>query len=220
MSGAPDPNLNRPTRIPDQHLVTQLLLQASEGDSHAAAELLPVVYDELRRLARAKMAGEPGGGAGQTLQPTALVHEAYMRLLGTGGKEVQWQGRAHFFGAAARAMRRILIERARSRRRLKRGGGAAKVSLDEAAIADDSRGEDLLALDEVLDKLERHDKRKSDVVMLRYFAGLSIEETAAALGVSPATVKNDWTFARAWLNHELSKGGPPTAAGSGDSQAG
>jgi RNA polymerase sigma factor (TIGR02999 family) len=105
-------------------------------------------------------------------------------------------------------MRRILIERARSRRRLKRGGGAARVELDEAAIADESRGEDLIALDEILDKLERHDKRKADVVMMRYFAGLSIEETAAALGVSPATVKNDWTFARAWLNHELSKERP------------
>ncbi len=192
----------------EQHLVTQLLQQACDGDSHAAAELLPLVYDELRRLARARMNGEPGGGAGQTLQPTALVHEAYMRLLGAAGKEVKWDGRAHFFGAAARAMRRILIERARARRRLKRGGGAARVALDEAAIADESRSEDLIALDEVLDKLERHDKRKADVVMMRYFAGLSIEETAAALGVSPATVKNDWTFARAWLNKELASSAP------------
>ncbi len=192
---------------PNQHLVTQLLEQACEGDSHAAAELLPLVYDELRRLSRAKMAAEGGGGAGQTLQPTALVHEAYMRLLGAAGKDVRWDGRAHFFGAAARAMRRILIERARARNRLKRGGGrdGVRVELDDAAIADESRSEDLIALDEILDKLERHDKRKADVVMMRYFAGLSIEETAAALGVSPATVKNDWTFARAWLNHELSK---------------
>ena len=202
------PQTSPPSRSPDAHLVTQLLAQACVGDSHAAAELLPLVYDELRRLARAKMSGEAGGGAGQTLQPTALVHEAYMRLLGAAGKDLRWDGRAHFFGAAARAMRRILIERARSRRRLKRGGGAARVALDEAAIADESRSEDLLALDEILDKLERHDKRKADVVMLRYFGGLSIEETAAALGVSPATVKNDWTFARAWLNRELSMSTP------------
>jgi RNA polymerase sigma factor (TIGR02999 family) len=201
-SGQHDPTKSIP---PDKHLVTQLLEQASEGDSKAAAELLPLVYDELRRLARSKMAAEAGGGAGQTLQPTALVHEAYMRLLGGVGKEIRWDGRAHFFGAAARAMRRILIERARARRRLKRGGDAVRVALHESAIADESRGEDLLALDEILDKLERHDKRKADVVMLRYFAGLSIEETAAVLGVSPATVKGDWTFARAWLNHELSK---------------
>jgi RNA polymerase sigma factor (TIGR02999 family) len=207
---SPEPADGGGTGAADQHLVTQLLEQASGGDSHAAAELLPLVYDELRRLARSKMAAEAGGGAGHTLQPTALVHEAYMRLLGTAGKEIKWDGRAHFFGAAARAMRRILIERARSRNRLKRGGGrdGVRVELDEAAISDESRSEELLALDEILDKLERHDKRKADVVMMRYFAGLSIDETAAALGVSPATVKNDWTFARAWLNHELSKERP------------
>jgi RNA polymerase sigma factor (TIGR02999 family) len=187
--------------------VTQLINLASGGDSRAAEELLPLVYDELRRLARARMAGEPAGGAGQTLQPTALVHEAYMRLLGPQGEQLRWDGRAHFFGAAARAMRRILVERARSRKRLKRGGGAGRVPLDENAVAasTDDAGDDLLALESALDKLEALDRRKAEVVMLRYYAGLSIEQTAAALDVSPATVKNDWTFARAWLNREMTR---------------
>ena len=131
----PDPTPDN-SPAPDQHLVTQLLEQASGGDSHAAAELLPLVYDELRRLARSKMAAEAGGGAGHTLQPTALVHEAYMRLLGTAGKEIKWDGRAHFFGAAARAMRRILIERARSRNRLKRGDSSRTCSRERGRPAD------------------------------------------------------------------------------------
>lgn len=192
------------TPIPEHnpHQVTQLLALACSGDGKAASDLLPLVYDELRRLARARMAREPRAGAGYTLQPTALVHEAYMRLLGN--ENVKWDGRGHFFGAAARAMRRILVERARHRDRVKHGGGRHRVELHEnAAMSDEPEPGEVLALDEVLDKLERYDKRKADVVMLRYFAGLSIEETAAALGISHATVSNDWTFARAWLHRAL-----------------
>lgn len=195
---------DRPTQNND---VTVLLRLASDGDSQAAAELLPLVYDELRRLARAKMSKERDGGAGQTLQPTALVHEAYMRLLGAEGESLRWEGRGHFFGAAARAMRRILVERARARGRVKRGGGAARVALEDDALAVEPPGDDLLALDEALERLEKRDRRKAEVVMLRFFAGLSIEEIAAAIGVSPATVKNDWTFARAWLHRELARDG-------------
>ncbi|MBC7835400.1 MAG: sigma-70 family RNA polymerase sigma factor [Phycisphaerales bacterium] len=183
------------------HDVTQLLVAASDGDSRAAAELLPLVYEELRKLARANMAKESGGGDGHTLQPTALVHEAYLRLVGQ--PDIKWDGRGHFFGAAARAMRRILVERARSRNRVKRGGGRGRMDLGDDALAVEPPSTDLLVLDEALDRLEKYDKRKAEVVMLRYFAGLSIEETSAALGVSPATVKNEWTFARAWLHREL-----------------
>lgn len=187
------------------HDVTLLLAKVSEGDSRAAAELLPLVYEELRRLARSRMAGE---SPGQTLQPTALVHEAYLRLLGA--SDVKWDGRGHFFGAAALAMRRILVERARARGRIKRGGGAARVPLEDAALATEPPPDELLALDEALDRLAAYDKRKADVVMMRYFAGLSIDETAAALGVSPATVKNEWAFARAWLHREIKKGDDAT----------
>lgn len=202
---------------PAQH-VTQLLALAGDGDSQAAAELLPLVYDELRRLARAKMSQER---AGQTLQPTALVHEAYLRLLGPGGEQLRWDNRGHFFGAAALAMRRILVERARAKGRIKRGGEdgspGKRVELTDDALHTEPNTAELLALDDVLAKLERFDKRKADVVMLRYFAGLSIEETAAALGVSPATVKNDWTFARAWLHRELAADARPPGT-DGDSK--
>lgn len=194
-----------PQDTPAPQEVTQLLNAASGGDSRAAEELLPLVYQELRKLARARMANE---APGQTLQPTALVHEAYMRLLGDAN--VTWDGRGHFFGAAARAMRRILVERARSRNRIKRGGDRQREMLsDDMAVASGSERDDeqLVALDGVLAKLEAYDSRKCEVVMLRYFAGLSIEETAAALGVSPATVKNEWAFARAWLHREMAKQG-------------
>lgn len=190
-----------------RHDVTQLLEAIGRGDQKASAELLPLVYEELRQLARARMAHEAGGGAGHTLQPTALVHEAYIRLVG--GSELKWDNRGHFFGAAARAMRRILVERARHHGRIKHGGEMKRVELGESALNQPLTNEpeptNLLALDEVLEKLEQYDKRKADVVMLRYFAGLSIEETAAALGVSPATVKNEWTFARAWLHREVER---------------
>lgn len=180
-----------------QH-VTLLLAEAAEGDSRAAADLLPLVYSELRRLARSFMAREK---AGQTLQPTALVHEAFLRLVGQ--QDMQWQSRGHFFVAAATAMRRILIERARGRKRVKRGGDRQRVDLIDVPLSEEPDADNLLALDEALDRLARSDERKSRVVMLRYFAGLSVEETAAAVGVSPATVKNDWSFARAWLHREI-----------------
>lgn len=188
------------TNTPPPHEVTQLLAAVNDGDSRASAKLLPLVYDELRKLAKARMAHE---AVGQTLQPTALVHEAYLRLVGD--TNVGWDNRGHFFAAAALAMRRILVERARSRNRIKRGGGRARVELTDAALVSEAPDGDLLILDEAMNRLEKYDKRKADVVMLRYFAGLSIEETAAAIGVSPATVKNEWTFARAWLHREVAR---------------
>lgn len=190
--------------------VTELVEAATRGDARAADELLPVVYEELRRLAQAHLSREP---AGQTLQPTALVHEAYLRLLGgQPGDTVKWDNRGHFFGAAARAMRHILVERARRHAAEKRGGGRQREELDEAiaTIATDSKGDeplDLVALDRALDELERRDKLQCDVVMLRYFAGLTIEQAAAALAMSPATVKNKWSFARAWLRRALTEDG-------------
>ncbi|MFO0827024.1 MAG: ECF-type sigma factor [Phycisphaerales bacterium] len=185
--------------------VTQLLAAAGAGDPQAAERLLPLVYAELQALARSYMAREGAHhGRDRTLQPTALVHEAYLRLVGAA--DVVWQNRGHFFVAAATAMRRILIERARHRGRLKRGGGRDRVPLDADAVAVEPPSDMLLALDEALTSLERSDPRKCSVVMLRYFAGLSVEETAAALGVSAATVKNDWAYARAWLMREIAKG--------------
>lgn len=184
-----------------QQQVTLLLARIHDGDSRAAGELLPVVYEELRRLARSRLSKERGP---QTLDPTALVHEAYLRLVGDG--EASWGGRGHFFGAAAIAMRRILVERARARNRIKRGGGAGRVELTEQALVSEPPADELIALDEALDRLGAMDGRKGQVVMLRYFAGLGVEETAKALGVSEATVKNDWAFARAWLHRELSRG--------------
>lgn len=190
-----------------QHEVTQLLQAAGAGDSRAARSLLPLVYEELRKLAASRMAREPGGGAGMTLEPTALVHEAYLRLVG--GADVAWNSRGHFFGAAALAMRRILVERARQRGRIKHGGGMGRADVDLDQLAGEPPTGDMLALDDALAALERTDKRKYDVVMLRYFAGLGVEDAAAALGVSPATVKNDWVFARAWLKRAVSEGRPP-----------
>lgn len=183
--------------------VTRLIKAAGAGDPKAAESLLPLVYDELRRLAAAQLSKEP---AGQTLQPTALVHEAYLRLVG--GEPIEWQGRGHFFAAAARAMRRILIDRARRHRAAKHGGDRGRAEMHEDLIADPTPGTggsglDLLRLDAALARLEARDSRQSEIVLLRYFAGLSIEQTAEALGVSTGTVKNDWVFARAWLRREL-----------------
>jgi RNA polymerase sigma factor (TIGR02999 family) len=181
-----------------------LLSAAQAGESRAASELLPLIYDELRRLASAHMAREPSGS---TLQPTALVHEAYLKLLGA--SEVEWRDRGPFFSAAALAMRRILVDRARERAALKRGGDRARQSHDAAediAAPEGTDGPepvDLLALDQALDRLNARDARQADVVLLRYFAGLTIEQTAQALGLSTGTVKNEWTFARAWLRREL-----------------
>lgn len=190
---------------PGRRHVTQLLEMAGAGDARASEELLPLVYDELRRLARGQMKNERGGPGGQTLQATALVHEAYLRLVGD--TELRWQNRAHFFGAAARAMRRILVDRARHRGRRKRGGDWERVELGDQSLpgAVAGGGPDLVGLDAALERLEAEDSRKAEVVMLRYFAGLSIEETAAALSLSPATVKNEWMFARAWLKRELER---------------
>jgi RNA polymerase sigma factor (TIGR02999 family) len=166
-----------------------------QGDAKAAEELLPVVYDELRRLAANKMANE---APGQTLQPTALVHEAWLRL--GGGDAPSFQNRVHFFGAAAEAMRRILIERSRRRIAAKRGGGAARVDLDEieipSPIPDD---EQLLAVNEALEKFAALDPRKAEMVKLRYFVGMSFDETATALGIAVPTAKQWWAYARAWL---------------------
>ena len=182
--------------------VTRILADMSAGRPQPSGELFPLVYDELRELARGKMAHEP---AGHTLQATALVHEAYLRLLGDDNP--QWQNRAHFFAAAAEAMRRILVERARRVACIKRGGKVKRVEMPEDLAADDSRSAELLSLDEALDRLEAYDKRKSDIVKLRYFVGMTIEETARSLDVSPATVKSDWFYARAWLHREVADDG-------------
>lgn len=180
-----------------QTQVTVLLEAAGRGDPSAGERLLPLVYEELRKLAASRLAREPGGGAGFTLEPTALVHEAYLRLVGPG--DVKWSGRGHFFGAAALAMRRILVDRARSRK----GARGRRVEVEVESLAAEPEAGEMLAIDEALSKLERVDKRKYDVVMLRYFTGLGVEESAEALGISPATVKNDWAFARAWLRREV-----------------
>jgi RNA polymerase sigma factor (TIGR02999 family) len=185
----------------EQHTahITRLLQAVERGDRQAAGDLLPLVYEELRDLASAKLSKER---AGQTLQATALVHEAYLRLIGSQDAP-KWDSRGHFFAAAALAMRRILVERARHRKRLKHGGGGQRVDLDPDMVGEKDDRVDLIALDEALDRLEKHDARKAQVVMLRYFTGLSIEETAAAMELSPATVKTEWAFARAWLHREL-----------------
>lgn len=195
---------------PSASKITLLLEAAGAGESRAAAELLPVVYEELRRLAGAYMRRE---SPVSTLQPTALVHEAYVRLLGEA--DVKWRDRAHFFGAAALAMRRILVDRARSRSALKHGGHLERAEGDAAdALAapeevDGVGALDLLALDRALERLQARDPRQAEVVMLRYFAGLTIEQTAMAMDLSPGTVKNEWTFARAWLRRELALGSQP-----------
>jgi RNA polymerase sigma factor (TIGR02999 family) len=184
--------------------VTQVLALAAQGDAAATDELLPLVYDELRRMARAHMANER---AGQTLQPTALVHEAYLRLIGgSGDGKESWNSRGHFFGAAAQAMRRILVERARSRDRLKHGGDRQRVDLDEEGPTWLSDDDEVLALDEVLKRFEQHDPDRALVVMLRYFTGLTIEQTALALDTSVDRVKGDWAYARAWIHRELRRG--------------
>lgn len=175
---------------------------AGDGRRHAAETLLPVLYDELRALAESRLARERSGA---TLQATALVHEAYLRLAqGTGAAaDRRWDGRGHFFAAAATAMRRILVERARSRGRIKRGGDRQRIELDELSIGGDRESVDILGLDAALNRLVAKDPRKHDVVMLRFFAGLSIERTAEELQIATATVERDWTFAKAWLYREL-----------------
>jgi RNA polymerase sigma factor (TIGR02999 family) len=179
-----------------------------DGAPGSSSDQLPEVYDELRKLARARLARERQHT--QTLQPTALVHEAYLRVAGE-RQDRQWDRRGHFFAAAALAMRRILVARARHYQRIRHGGGAARVELDSAIHRVDPSLTDLVAVDEALTRLEQTDPRKAQIVSLRYFAGLSIEETAGALDLSPATVKNEWAFARAWLYRVLGPlGDPPT----------
>jgi RNA polymerase sigma factor (TIGR02999 family) len=182
--------------------VTQILSRIESGDAAAAELLLPLVYDELRKLAAVKLAQEKPG---QTLQATALVHDAYLRLLGPSGSSQPWHGRGHFFAAAAEAMRRILIDNARSKKRIKRGGNRPRIELDEACLVSESPSDDLLALNEALEKLASESPPRAELVKLRYFAGLTIEEAAAAMNISPATAKRYWTYSRAWLYHALSQ---------------
>jgi RNA polymerase sigma-70 factor, ECF subfamily len=184
----------------DDHDITRLLSELSGGDPQAASKLIPVVYNELRHLAAGYMRRERPD---HTLQPTALVHEAYMKLLAQ--RSVDWQGRAHFFGVAAQLMRRILIDHARSHLRQKRGGEHPKVSLDEALVFSEQQSGEILAVDESLKRLEQLDPRQARVVELRFFGGLSVEETAEVLKVSAKTVKRDWSVARAWLYADITK---------------
>jgi RNA polymerase sigma factor (TIGR02999 family) len=186
--------------------VTRLLEAAAAGDSRAAADLLPLVYDELRKLAAARLAAEP---AGHTLQPTALVHEAYLRLAG-GEHPQDWSGRGHFFAAAAEAMRRILVESARHKQSLKAGGGRRRLDLADVEPAVAGPDIDLIALDEALVALEQKDRRKAELVKLRFFAGLTVPQAAKALGIAPSTADEDWAYARSWLRFEM--GGRPATS--------
>ena len=185
-----------PTPVSD---VTGILHAIEKGDPHAAEQLLPLVYNELRQLAAAKLAQEKPG---QTLQPTALVHEAYLRLVGPAGGRL-WNSRGHFFAAAAEAMRRILINRARDRRRLKRGGGWKQLDLQRVMVAEKASDDEVLALDEALEKLARTHPLCTELVKLRFYTGLTLEEAASAMGVTRRTADRYWAFARAWLYDAL-----------------
>src|SRR2546426_127250 len=178
--------------------VTRILNAIQQGDARAADELLPLVYEELRKLAGHKMAGE---APGHTLQATALVHEAWLRL--TASNQQMWENRGHFFAAAAEAMRRILVEHARRKKSLKRGGGAEREELDESALVLAAPQDELLAVHEALDTLEREDPVASELVKLRYFVGMTMAEAAAALGLAPRTAERLWTYARVWLRREI-----------------
>ena len=179
--------------------VTQILSAIEQGDPHAAEQLLPLVYDELRKLAAQKLAQEKPG---QTLQATALVHEAYLRLVDV-DRAQHWNSRAHFFAAAAEAMRRLLVENARHKQRLRHGGGRHRLDLDRLEVTQDGTSPNVLALDEALEKLAAEEKRAADVVQLRYFAGLTIEQAAAALHISVRTANRHWAYAKAWLYQQL-----------------
>jgi RNA polymerase sigma factor (TIGR02999 family) len=185
--------------------VTCILSAIEQGDPQAAEQLLPLVYDELRRLAARRLAHEQ---CGQTLQATALVHEAYLRLVDV-DKAEQWNCRGHFFAAAAEAMRRILIEDARRKGRVKHGGGRARIDLDHVDLAADGTGEDLLALDEALERLTAEEPVAAEVVKLRYFAGLTTDQAATTLGISLRTANRHWAYAKAWLFQQMK--GPGTA---------
>ncbi len=191
--------------MPPMSEVTRILSAIEQGDPHAPEQLLPLVYDELRKLAAAKLAQERPG---QTLQPTALVHEAYLRLV-DGDPAPHWHGRGHFFAAAAEAMRRILVENARRKQRQKRGGGRERVGLDGLDVAAPRQGEDLLALDEALSQLAATDAQAAELVKLRYFAGLTVRQAAEVLGVAPRTADFLWAYARSWLLEKLEGSAPP-----------
>jgi RNA polymerase sigma factor (TIGR02999 family) len=180
------------------HEVTRILNAIEQGDASVADQLLPLVYHELRRLAAHKMAGE---ASGHTLQPTALVHEAWLRLAGS--NQHGWQNRAHFFGAAAEAMRRILVDHARRKQSAKRGGGVGFQDFDESALVLTAPPDELLAVHEALDKLTAEDPSAAELVKLRYFVGMTMEEAAAALGLGKRTAENLWTYARVWLHREI-----------------
>jgi RNA polymerase sigma factor (TIGR02999 family) len=186
-------------RMSSQPNITELLVGYQGGDKEALDQLMPIVYDELRRQAARYLRREQ---AGHTLQTTALIHEAYVRLVDQ--RNVQWQNRAHFFGIAAQLMRRILVDHARTKKRVKRGGSKVQVSLADATVATTGPDLDIVALDEALERLEKLDQQQSRVVELRYFSGLTVEETAEVMGISTATVKREWSVARAWLHRELS----------------
>jgi RNA polymerase sigma factor (TIGR02999 family) len=185
--------------------VTQILGQIASGNSEAAENLLPLVYEELRRLAALELSREPSG---QTLQPTALVHEAYLRLVGQGDSQPpgnsRWNHRGHFYAAAAEAMRRVLIENARRKHRIKHGGHATRLDLDPNELSAPERRGDLLALDEALTRLEQVDPRKAELVKLRYFTGLTTPQAAEVLSISLATAEREWAYAKVWLLRELS----------------
>jgi RNA polymerase sigma factor (TIGR02999 family) len=178
--------------------VTELLLAWGQGDESALDRLMPMVHEELHRLARREMRGER---TGHTLQTTALVNEAYLRLIDA--RRVHWHDRAHFFALSARLMRRILVDHARSRQYLKRGGGAKQITLDDALVVAEARSADLIALDDALQALAAVDPRKSQVIEMRYFGGLTVDETAEALSISPETVTRDWRFGKVWLLRKL-----------------
>ena len=180
--------------------VTRLLSELRNGNEDAVAKLVPLLYRELRRMAGAYLSNERRN---HTLQPTALVHEAYLRLVDQ--KDVQWQNRQHFFGVAAQVMRRVLVDHARGHEAVKRGGSVPKVSLEEAIVISKERSAELLALDEALTRLATLDQQQARIIELRFFGGLTVEETAEVLGISPATVKRDWNMAKAWLNREVRK---------------
>ena len=179
--------------------ITELLASYGRGNKESLDQLMPIVYDELRRQAARYLRREQ---AGHTLQTTALIHEAYVRLVDQ--RNMQWQNRAHFFGIAAQMMRRILVDHARSKKRVKRGGSEIRVSLDDVNVAAKGQDLDVVALDEALDRLAQIDEQQSRVVELRFFSGLSVEETAEVMGISKSTVKRDWSMAKAWLHRELS----------------
>jgi RNA polymerase sigma factor (TIGR02999 family) len=190
--------------------VTQILSQIEQGDPSAAEQLLPLVYDELRKLAAAKLAHERPG---QTLQATALVHDAYIRLVDVEQAQ-HWDSRQHFFAAAAEAMRRILVETARRKKRIKHGGDLERIELDGEQLAVELPVDDLLAIDEALEQLEASDEQSARLVKLRYFAGLSVEDAAELLGISPRTAYRDWSYARAWMYRRLGGERTPPAEGS------